>query len=267
MDLIKRMNIEFPGIAQTIKEYSGDGYVLNFVDQLTDSLRTEDAEPIAYLLGRLIHWYDRNMGRIKANPFVFNHEQHDLNRRMLVEFASEIEGGALRNFEPKREVGPNMTNKFFISHSSEDKGICTPFVSMMEQLGVPEEDIIYTSSDRHGVPGDVDIFQYLGEHIRKGIRVFYMLSDNYYNSPYCLNEMGAAWTVQNEYSMFLLPRFSVGIQGVVDRNKKAFRVSSPQDLRQFRNKITGIYGHSISESRWEEAKNEFLEAVKSYQED
>ena len=34
-----------------------------------------------------------------------------------------------------------------------------------------------------------------------------MLSKNYYNSPACLNEMGAAWVLKSDYQSILIPPF------------------------------------------------------------
>ncbi len=37
--------------------------------------------------------------------------------------------------------------------------------------------------------------------------MIYHLSDNYYDSVACLNEMGAAWVVQNDYTVVGIPGF------------------------------------------------------------
>jgi len=149
--------------------------------------------------------------------------------------------------------------KIFISHSSKDKDMCDAFVDVLEQLGVPEADILYTSSDRHGVPGDEDIFEYGKKHIEERINVFYMLSDNYYKSAYCINEMEAAWIVQNEYSVFILPNLNYEIKGL--NSKKGYNVTSAIELDNLRDRITKMYNTCISEKKWEEVKSKFLTVV------
>ncbi len=74
-------------------------------------------------------------------------------------------------------------------------------------------------------------------HIVEDITVFYMLSDNYYESPYCLNEMGAAWIALNDFSIFLLPNFSGDIRGVIDCNKKGYSLNVAHDLISLKDKL------------------------------
>lgn len=262
MDVMKKFKLEYAGIKGNINKYTSDDYIANILNKLDESAKSEDETTIIYLLEMLNEWYKENQGEIQSNAFVSNKEQHLKNQSRLVEFYKQFKND---NSETPNTVieERNIMKKIFISHSSKDEIICTAFVNLLEALGVPEGDILYSSSDRHGVPGDTDIFSYLKEHIKQGISVFYMLSDNYYESPYCLNEMGAAWVVQNDFSIFFLPNFTVGIQGVIDGRKKGFSLDSPGDLIQIKNKILSIYNSSISELKWEEVKNKFLSVVKS----
>ncbi|UYY99650.1 TIR domain-containing protein [Peribacillus frigoritolerans] len=154
-----------------------------------------------------------------------------------------------------------MINKIFISHSSKDEIFCTAFVDFLEGIGIPEDMILYTSSPRHGIPGDENIFKYLRNHIAEGITVFYMLSDNYYQSPYCLNEMGAAWITQNDFSTFLLPNFTEGIKGVIDSDIKAYTLSVPYDLISLKAKLTKQFNLKVSDGKFEDLKSKLLNSV------
>jgi len=137
--------------------------------------------------------------------------------------------------------------------------MCDAFVDVLEQLGVPEADILYTSSDRHGVPGDEDILEYLKKRIGKRINVFYMLSDNYYKSVYCINEMRAAWRVQNEYTIYTFPNLHYEVKGL--NSKKGYNLTSAIELDNLKDRITKMYNTSISEEKWEDVKSKFLEVV------
>nr|WP_187307761.1 hypothetical protein [Ruminococcus sp. AF46-10NS] len=48
-----------------------------------------------------------------------------------------------------------------------------------------------------------------------------MLSDNYYSSVACLNEMGATWVLKKEYRSILLPGLIQKIEGAINPNKIA----------------------------------------------
>jgi len=263
VDIMKRIAFESKGICNVISRYTGDPYINNVTAQLLIGVGNKDHEAIMYSLKKIQKWYKGNQSRIQANSFVLNKSVHIEMQQNIDQFIEE-----LGNYDPQQIEGEIAVESLgtsgeilFISHSSKDKVCCDAFVNMLESIGVPEDKIIYTSSPRHGVPGDEDIFDYLRSNLESGAMVFYMLSDNYYDSVYCLNEMGAAWIVKNDSSAFLLPNFTKRIDGVIDSNKKAYRLQSPLDLIQFKNKICALYDLSISEEKWEDVKSTFLRTI------
>lgn len=259
MDAMKKLKIEYGGFKNTITTYSGDAN--NIFEQLEEAIKSEDKETVLYVLNMLNHWYEKNQSDIQSNQYASNKGLHLENQARLISFYKEIEESAIKNSKILNEVikGTGTMKKIFISHSAVDETVCTAFVELLEELGVPEEDILYTSSNRHGVPGDINIFSYLKKYIVEGITVFYMLSDNYYRSPYCLNEMGAAWVIQNESSTFLLPKFNGEIKGVIDNQKKAFSLKTSIELIEVKKKILGMYPSSkITEGKWEKIKSDFF---------
>ena len=263
MDALKKLSFEVEGILGTLRRYTSDPHVLAITKSLCNAVQEENIEDVLYLLGEIKSWYGRNQAKIQANQFARSKDVHIEIERKIIDYIDELEKYQIVNELKKNveQVGSKMTKKIFISHSSEDKKICSAFVKMLENLGVPEDMILYSSSPRHGVPGDVDIFEYLRSNISDGITVYYMLSDNYYQSVYCLNEMGAAWVAQNDCSTFILPNLTVGIKGVIDKNKKAYTLNQPVELIQLKDKILKTYDVKSSEAKWEEVKSEFLETV------
>lgn len=86
-----------------------------------------------------------------------------------------------------------QSHKLLISHSSEDKKYVNPLVEMLKVIGMRDGSFICTSVPGHGIPGESNIIDWLRDQFQNfDIRVLYVLSKNYYSSPACLNEMGAA---------------------------------------------------------------------------
>lgn len=114
-----------------------------------------------------------------------------------------------------------MKYKLFLSHSSKDIKIVEAFVDFMYKIGLTEKDIICTSIPSTKIPATEDIYEYLKSALSdEGIYVVFFLSDNYYSSPVCLNEMGAAWLKKADSLNLLLPGFDYNdMQGVVNKNK------------------------------------------------
>lgn len=96
-----------------------------------------------------------------------------------------------------------------------------------------------------------------------------MLSRNYYNSPACLNEMGAAWVLKSDYTSVLLPGFNYQeIEGAVNPAKIGFKLDDKDELLKKRlGELIRILakrtGKSIPEMRWEDKRNDFVEDIKS----
>ena len=99
--------------------------------------------------------------------------------------------------------------KIFISHSSENKDYGNALVDLLTSIEVKSEDIIYTSNDAYGIPIGKDIFDWLKSKIEEKPFVIYLLSPEYYKSRTCLNEVGAAWIVENDHAMIFTPNFDL----------------------------------------------------------
>lgn len=108
--------------------------------------------------------------------------------------------------------------KIFISHSRKDMELGKTIVQLLLDIGIAEKQIVFTSIPKYGIPPSQSIYKYLKEQIHNQAYMIYLLSDNYYNSIACLNEMGAAWMVQNEHILLAVPEF--------DFNGEKFRNST-----------------------------------------
>lgn len=264
MDTLKRLSLEINGICGAISNYTGEPYIGNVITQLQLSVENQSLEDIKYLLNELKLWFEKHQQEIQFNNFV-------INKTMYLDIQEKINNylNELKNYNSQpiqknnNEQKDEQVKKIFISHASKDKVICNAFVELLEGIGIPESMILYSSSPRHGIPGDMDIFEYLRSHLADGITVYYMLSDNYYQSVYCLNEMGAAWVTQNDFSTFLLPNFTQSIDGVIDNKKKAYSLNNPVELVYLKNKLIEEFTVDVSDAKWEDIKNKFLEVVRA----
>lgn len=160
--------------------------------------------------------------------------------------------------------------KIFISHSSADVKMVSRFVDLLADMGLTNEELFCSSVPDYGIPLNEDIYDYLASLFRDyDIYVIFMLSQNYYNSPACLNEMGAAWVLKSDYTSVLLPGFSYReIEGAVNPNKIGFKLDDEDELLKRRlGELIHIHaertGKSIPEMRWERKRNDFVEDIKS----
>lgn len=159
--------------------------------------------------------------------------------------------------------------KIFISHSTKDREFVEKFVTMLEQLGVKRAQLFCSSISGYGIPQNVgNIYDYIRNEISNNdLFVIMMLSGNYYESPACLNEMGASWIRQSKYQCILLPGFSFpNIKGAISPHEMCFSVMDTEHRNQAANELRDrIIEHleldCIDLSLWERFKNKFFTEV------
>lgn len=164
--------------------------------------------------------------------------------------------------------------KIFISHASKDVNLVRQFVELLYHIGIHESNIFCSSVPELSIPEGENICDYLASMFQKEkLYVIFMLSNDYYNSVMCLNEMGAAWVTKTDYTTILFPSFEYKeIKGAIDPRKISIKLDNEFAIRQLNQlktklqKVFNIAEDSISQERWERYRNNFIQqASGSYQ--
>lgn len=159
--------------------------------------------------------------------------------------------------------------KIFISHSSLDKDYVSDIVELLEDLGIRGNQLFCSSIPGYGIPLDEDIYDYLKQQFQEyDLHIIFVLSDNYYKSPACLNEMGATWVLQKRYTTILLPGFDFKeVKGAIDPTKIAIKLDGDsldvkEKLGQLKDSIVQEFSlTSISDIRWEKKRDKFISKI------
>lgn len=87
------------------------------------------------------------------------------------------------------------STKIFISHSTFDKEIAEDVVNfLVNGVGINESTIFCSSMGGNDIPLGVNFNEYILEQLKGDeAQVLSLVSNNYYNSKFCLYELGAAW--------------------------------------------------------------------------
>ncbi len=166
----------------------------------------------------------------------------------------------------------NVSSKpiIFLSHQSSDKQYGDALEELIMGFGVKKDQLIYTSHPLHRVPIGNNIYDYLREHIRDDILMIVLWSDNYLNSPACLNEMGAAWVTKPEVVQIYTPRFDfsdsrVGKCAISTRESGIMLTDDKQckaGLLEFKKKIEEKLSILIDETTASYYIDKFVERIK-----
>ena len=199
-------------------------------------------EAVEYELQQI---YDRTMDTyiwniINATGVIhkFNGKNYDerKNFNRLKSSLKVIEKNIDKYFPDEKSIESKITKamkpKIFISHSSKDVKYVEPIVELLADIGMTNDNLFCSSIPDYGIPLNQDIYEYLSSLFSENeLYVIFVLSSNYYGSPACLNEMGAAWVLKNEYTSILLPKFEYQeIDGAVNPNKIGMKLDDDDEL-------------------------------------
>ncbi len=158
----------------------------------------------------------------------------------------------------------NRFDRIFISHSSNDEDYVKPFVKLLESLGLNSQTIFCSSVAGYRIPIGQNIYEYLKtEFTDKNILVIMIMSNNYYSSEPCLNEMGATWVMSKEYLTILLGDFEFSqIKGAVDPQKIGFKITDVDRLNEFKDKLVeGLNLIPPFDCDWKAIRDKFLSEI------
>ncbi|QLA15219.1 toll/interleukin-1 receptor domain-containing protein [Desulfolutivibrio sulfoxidireducens] len=122
----------------------------------------------------------------------------------------------------------------FVSHAKKDKIIIDYFSEQVLRLGfnILSDKIFYSSHPDTGIPGGDYINGTIFSHMQESNLIITFLSANYFDSTYCLCEMGAARLLypRTKVFLFLLPSLNLrDINGVFSENMIKFINSEGMD--------------------------------------
>ena len=157
----------------------------------------------------------------------------------------------------------------FISHRGSQETFVTALLSLLEGCGFTNENLFCSSVPGYNIGLDEDIIETLKKKFLDfNIYVVYVFSTDFFDSAYCLNEMGAAWVLQVDNSIIITRDMDESkIDGVVKKNKtrvsfKESDIMLQSRMIELRNKLTDFAGlPRVSEIDWLRHYSEFIEKL------
>jgi hypothetical protein len=158
--------------------------------------------------------------------------------------------------------------KIFISHSSKNANYGNALVNLLTGIGISGDQIIFTSNDAYGIPIGQNIFDWLKNQIVEKPYVLYLLSSEYYKSVACLNEMGAAWVIENKHTMIFTPNFKLDSyefqNGAIDPREIGFYINNNDKLIAFIDSLRTDYNVTTNPVLINQKIREFLDVIGNF---
>ena len=99
-----------------------------------------------------------------------------------------------------------MSKSVFISHAVKDRKLAAEMVTLIEEgIGVPEREIFCSSLKGYGIPAGKNFITYIKDQLLEPKVVVLLLTPAYFESKFCLSELGAAWIKSHAIFPVLVP--------------------------------------------------------------
>lgn len=232
---------------------SNHNYYCTYCEQIENFCYKHNLKELSYAPYAILSMYCRPM----SNDKLYLHEIAEIRHNLIL---------------LKNDLFKDAYEKIFISHREKDADQVDAFIELLHVIGIPRktsqdsEGIIFCTSHPEGYikNGDRNL-DTIREMINTDKHVFYILwyTDNYFESPACLNEAGAIWVMKKKYQEILMPDFDANkIKGLLDKQPVWFKTDNKARLNTFKEQIEAMFGlNPIDYNVWENARDKFIEQI------
>ncbi len=156
-----------------------------------------------------------------------------------------------------------MKKKIFISHAVKDKALADALVDLLQTgANISADDFFCSSLEGLGIPAGKNFIECIKSQLQGPETVIVILSPNYYESHFCLCELGATWAMSHSLLPLLVPPLTYNdIKGVMTAVQIP-KINDSDMMNQFVMELTKILGISnLNLARWDIKKKGFLEKL------
>lgn len=157
------------------------------------------------------------------------------------------------------------THKIFISHASADKELADEVVDFLALgLSIKATDFFCTSLEGLGIPSGDNFIEFIQEKLHESIVMISLLSPNYYQSIFCVCELGASWILSKAHIPIVVPPLKYkDIKDILSADQLRL-IDKDSDWEEIRDELTKwLKLDNVKSARWAIKKDVFLKKLPS----
>lgn len=154
---------------------------------------------------------------------------------------------AIANLDKSTKIKKINTEGIFISHSSEDSDFIIKVSDFFRKLGIDKENIFCSSIEGQGVKNGERLEEKIRNKIITSRLLFYVISDNFLRSNFCIEELGAGWILRDEriqakrVFILKLPNVKSEVKGFINADFK-YTACNNESLMGLIDDVSEIFG-------------------------
>lgn len=153
--------------------------------------------------------------------------------------------------------------KLFISHAHADRVLVNAFVDLLDTgCQIPRGEIFCTSLPDINIEPGQPFIRVIQDNIRTAKRIILMLSPNFYNSEFCLGELGATWALDIPVFPIVIPDMEIGRIGNLLTGVQMDMITDKFHLDRLRDLLKSDHGITdFNTATWTLKRDEFLDEL------
>ena len=182
------------------------------------------------------------------------------------QYIEEIEESEIAILVENQDTSNQLVSKVFISHASLDLIVVEEVIDLLELIGLEPSQIFCTSFEGYGIDLGENFLDKIKEQLTSNMLVIFMLSENFYKSPVCLCEMGAAWVLTKNHIPILIPPMDYkDLRGVIP-GTQGLKINDPMKLNSLKAKIESLFciENKASMSTWERKRDKIVARIEKH---
>lgn len=156
-----------------------------------------------------------------------------------------------------------MSKSVFVSHAVKDTNIAAEIVDLIEQgIGVPETEIFCSSVPGYGIPTGMTFVTYMKEQLLEPKVVILLLTPSYFESKFCLSELGAAWVKSHFIFPILVPPLGYNDVKDVLLGTQVSKIDDDIKYNELRDRLgQEIKLDAKTSTKWDTKRRNFLKNI------
>lgn len=153
--------------------------------------------------------------------------------------------------------------RIFISHAGLDLALVKELVGLLQTgLDLSRKQIFCTSLEGMRIPPGVQFVEHLRKELTGADYVIMLVSPSYYESPYCMCELGGTWALSARCSPLVVPPITYKtLQGVLN-GAQVGSIDDERALNDLHDALDELEIGDAASGRWETERDAFLNKLK-----
>lgn len=161
-----------------------------------------------------------------------------------------------------RTVSARSGSKIFISHATADLPLVEALVGLL-RLGsdATREDLVCTSLEGMRPPAGVRFIDWIKSQLVGAGLVIEVITPAYWESQFCVCELGAQWGLGLEAHPLLAPGIHYADLKAVLSGVQAGKLDDASDLDELHDRVGQVVGRKQSTANWSKQRTKFLKSL------